>query len=249
MPHPLSSQSDRLERERLEQLGLATAAVSHDFNNLLAEISGYCSLALHDPANAQANLVHLKNATGRAEQLCRQLMDYAAGKFTLAPVAIDRILCECLAAFGRQYVDVSIHYSTGGDVPQVLGNLVECRRIFANLFKNAAEAMDYDGKLAVSVELEDCPARRFAPGMEDKNFLADQYVVISISDTGCGMDDISRRRIFEPDFTTKQEGHGLGLHAVIAAMREHHGAIDCQSKPGFGTTFTLFFPVGQPSAN
>ncbi len=244
-------ETQMLQAQKLESLGLLAGGIAHDFNNLLTGIMGHTSLALLDlPPNheLQPHLTAIDQASQRAAELCNQLLAYAGrGQRSREPVDLSALVREMgsiLRLPASRSGQVTISYDLAPNLPAVVVEATQIRQVVLNLLTNAIEALGERGGAVVlrtgTVTLSAADVRRLnlmpavAPG---------QYVTISVSDTGIGMNEATLRRIFDPFFSTKPKGHGLGLAAVQGIVRRHQGAIQVESTPGIGSTFTVYLPA------
>lgn len=247
---------DQLQHtQRLESLGVLAGGVAHDFNNLLMAIQGNADLALCDlPSESPARrpLCEVLRASQSAADLCRQILTYAGrGRLDLQPVDLSELVPE----IGRM-LEVSVSHKARlqvclePDLPPVLGDPTQLRQILMNLILNASEAMaERGGEIRVSIAATSCGRAELGAALLGESCAPGQYLVLEVSDTGCGMDAETVRRIFEPFFSTKTLGRGLGLAAVLGIVRGHRGALRVDSEPGQGTRFRVFLPVlGGPLA-
>jgi two-component system cell cycle sensor histidine kinase/response regulator CckA len=248
--------SDISEREDLEQqfrqaqkmeaVGRLAGGVAHDFNNLLTAITGYADLLLCDPGITdamQADLTEIANAADRAATLTRQLLAFAR-KQVLQPRVLDlNALVGDLAKMIRRLIgeDIELTMMLDPALKSVEADPGQIEQVIMNLAVNARDAMPQGGELVIgtaNVELDRAQASQrlgIEPG---------PYVMLSIRDTGMGMDAETLGHLFEPFFTTKGQGKGtgLGLSTVFGIVRQHKGAILPRSEPGRGTTFEVYLP-------
>ena len=238
-----------LEAQRMESLAVLAGGVAHDFNNLLVGILGNADLALMElspESPARARIEGIELASRRAADLARQMLAYSGkGRFVVDRMDLHTLLKEIShlleATITRRAV---VKYSFADLLPPVRGDATQIRQVLMNLMTNAAEAIeDNTGIITVGTALVDhrgdqrfdaWPAGYLEPG---------HYAVVSVSDTGAGMDEATRRRIFDPFFTTKFTGRGLGLAAVLGIIKGHGGAIRVQSQPGRGSRFEVLLPA------
>jgi PAS domain S-box-containing protein len=237
------------QAQKMESLGVLAGGIAHDFNNLLMAIQGHAELALEEipPASpARGDLNEITTATQRAADLCRQMLAYAGkASFTLERVGLRDLVEEMMHLLKTSISKkATLVLNLERGLPPIKADPSQIRQIVMNLIINAAEAIgDRDGVVTVSVGA----ARR------DKEFLRNTelhddlppglYVHLVVTDTGIGMDAGTRSRIFEPFFSTKFTGRGLGLAAVLGIVRAHKGALKVYSEPGKGTTFKVLFPA------
>ena len=237
------------ERQRLESIGLLAGGVAHDFNNLLCAITGNASLLQTRLGQSQTNYPELQSvvdASQRAADLTRQLLAYAGkGKFIVQLVDLSvmaRDLINLLRASISRLINLEMDLEEG--LPCIETDPAQIHQVLMNLIINAGEAIGQNqvGTIRVITRCE----RLSEPQNEDvQDVLPDSYVLLKISDTGCGMDDRTQSKIFDPFFTTKSMGRGLGLSAVSGIVRSHRGTLRVNSSPGRGTTFSVWFPAVQ----
>jgi len=237
------------QAQKLESLGVLAGGIAHDFNNILAIIIGHCSLAEMNPDRAGEHIPPIEKAADRAAELCRQMLAYA-GKTTFSLTKVDMAalvdeMVQMLKATISQNVVIKTVLST--DVPVIYGDASQLRQIVMNLIINASEAIgDVQGIIQVSLAREAINAGQAVVDHLGKVIPPGCYARLEISDTGCGMDDETKRRIFEPFYTTKFTGRGLGMSAVLGIIKAHNGAMQLVSKPGEGSVFTIYLPI-EPS--
>jgi PAS domain S-box-containing protein len=240
------------QAQRLESLGVLAGGIAHDFNNILAIILGYCGLTRMDYEKAEHNITEIEKAVERAAALCRQMLAYA-GKATLsqAPVVMWVLVDEVatmLKATIRQNVVIKTCYSP--DLPSIIGDASQLRQIVMNLIINASEAIgESQGEVCVSLSKALIKAGLAEKDYNGKTIPPGEYVYMEVTDSGCGMDDETRRRIFEPFYTTKFTGRGLGMSAVLGIITMHKGALQLSSQSGHGTTFKVYLPAQIGTAN
>jgi PAS domain S-box-containing protein len=214
------------ETQKLESLGLLAGGVAHDFNNLLTGILANASLAqVESPHPALDDIV---KATQRAAALSRQLLAYA-GTSSMQPVSLDlsahvREIAELIRAAVPRKVAVQLDLEPS--LPPAKVDPTQFQQVIMNLLINGAEAIPESGGIVKIATKAD-----------------DQGVSVEISDTGSGMDEAMRSQIFDPFFSTKGKGRGLGLAAVRGIVRAHRGTLTIESTPGQGTTFRIRFPA------
>lgn len=246
----------RLAREQMEQtqklesLGVLAGGIAHDFNNLLVGMMGNASLAadiLPESSPAQPMLAGVIAASERAAKLTQQLLAYA-GRETrkVGAVDLDSMIAEIvplLHAGIPRTVDLNLELA--GNLPPVEGDEGQLQQIVMNLVINGAEAVAPGATGSVTVKTELRPPteneKRHAviplPGRPAR------FVAVSVRDTGCGMDQTTAARIFDPFYTTKFTGRGLGLSAVLGIVRAHSGTLILETAPGKGTNFMVFLPA------
>jgi two-component system, cell cycle sensor histidine kinase and response regulator CckA len=242
---------EKLEQElrqaqKMEAIGQLAGGVAHDFNNLLSVILGYTVLAIDGlPATdpLRPDLEEIAKAARRASELTRQLLAFSR-KQVLKPRILD--LNQVVTGLERMLrrvvgdaVSVSIHRAA--DLGRTLADPGQIEQVLMNLIVNARDAMPTGGALSIDTRNAELDA---AYASERHGVNPGSYVVLSVSDTGVGMDETTRARIFEPFFTTKDQGKGtgLGLSTVWAIAHQSGGHVEAHSAPGRGTTLTLYLP-------
>jgi len=229
-----------LKARKLESLGILAGGIAHDFNNLLTGIMGNISLSkmFADPAGkAYARLEEAEKACERATGLTHQLLTFARGGEPIKKVVSIGQILEESAGFVLRGSNVRCEFSLPQDVWAVEIDEGQMSQVFNNLFINADQAMPEGGTITVLME-------NVTAGPSDALPLRDgRYVRISIRDQGCGISDEDLPKIFDPYFTTKQKGRGLGLSTVYSIVQNHQGHLDVQSTVGVGTVFHLYLPA------
>lgn len=235
---------DQLRRaQQLETVGTLALGIAHDINNILTPISAYADLleaAVPAASDAREFVTEIQTASARAADLVRRILATSrTGEQAREPVSLQvvaREVCRLLAAsLGAR---IEIRAQIDADCPLVLGDATQAHQALLNLGTNAGHAMRPDGGvLTVIVTRSTFPAT-------SSNADA-PCVLVSVSDTGHGMDEETVARIFDPFFTTKGvgEGTGLGLWVVHGVVKNAGGSVTVQSTPGQGTTFNLYFPI------
>ncbi|MFC1509895.1 PAS domain S-box protein, partial [Candidatus Omnitrophota bacterium] len=237
-----------LHTQKLESLGVLAGGIAHDFNNLLVAILGNAELALMDMAPESPvyeSVEEIKNASVRASELTRQMLAYSGkGQFVVKAIDINRLIDEM-----GHILEVSISknavlkYNFYKNLPSVYADASQIRQIIMNLIINASEAIgEKSGIITISTGLIDAK-RDYLSQIRIDEFLSEgYYVFIEVSDTGCGMDKEVQDKLFDPFFSTKFTGRGLGLSAVQGIVRGHTGAIKVYSEPEKGSTFKILLP-------
>ena len=247
--------NERLQQiQKLESLGLLAGGIAHDFNNLLTGIMGNASLVLEDlpPATAQrADLQKVLDATQRAATLTRQLLAYAGkGRFVIEPLDLSGVVREISGLIQSSIPrTVALRLQLETDLPLIDGDAAQIQQLVMNLVINGAEAItDNVGTVSVATSIQDVDQAYLLQSFGPTEISPGRYVRLEVSDTGCGMDEATTARIFDPFFSTKFAGRGLGLAAVLGIVRGHKGALRVYSTPGKGSTFKLLFPVSKSTA-
>ena len=237
------------QSQKLESLGVLAGGIAHDFNNLLTSILGNCSLcalALPEGSPVQAYLRQIDQASARAADLTRQMLAYAGkGRLAVQMLDLNWLLLgmqPLLEAAGGREAGLAMDLAPG--LPELLGDPDQLQQVVLNLVTNAREAVAGGGTVTVRTGSREvarpllgaqAPAMPIPPGA---------YVTLEVLDPGCGMAPDLLNRIFEPFFSTKFTGRGLGLPAVLGIVRGHGGGIQVESEPGRGSCFRVLLPAG-----
>ncbi len=236
------------EVQRLESLGVLAGGIAHDFNNLLTTILGNAELVdreLPESAPQHERLHHVEVAARHASDLCRQMLAYS-GRGALERRRIDLVeLSRDMTDLMQASIAKSIVLRTrlAGSL-HVRGDASQLRQVVLNLVVNAAEAIgERDGTIELGLDRVRLTRRELDATALGHELDEGEYVALRVSDDGCGMDEATRARIFDPFFSTKFVGRGLGLAVVMGIVRGHDGTIDIQSQPGAGTTVRIWFPL------
>jgi two-component system cell cycle sensor histidine kinase/response regulator CckA len=243
-----------LQRQKLESLGLLAGGIAHDFNNLLTAILGSTSAALHSLAAehpAHHDLDNVTRAARRAANLTRQLLAYSGkGHFDVRRVDLTRHtreLTTLLETTIPKLVQLRMELAEG--LPPIEADVGQLQQVLMNLVLNAAEAIgDERGTVLVTTGLLDVDRHYAATLWAQAPIEPGSYVYLEVHDTGGGMDEATQARIFDPFFSTKFTGRGLGLAAVQGIVRAHRGALKVYSTVGKGTTFKVLFPAAEGTA-
>ncbi len=237
-------QEQLLRSQRMEAIGTLTGGIAHDFNNLLMPILGYTEAVIEDLGPDHPNTEDLRmvqDAAARAARLTRQLLSFSRRQvLQLDVLDLNRHVLDLVKMLERIIgEDIELHTRLAPDLWPVKADAGQLQQVLMNLAINARDAMPHGGQLVVETQNASIGpdyARTHYP-MEPGD-----YVLLAVSDTGCGMDEATRERVFEPFFTTKREGTGLGLSTVYGIVKQHGGYIWVYSEPGQGTTFKIYLP-------
>jgi len=235
-----------LHTQKLESLGVLAGGIAHDFNNILAIIMGYCNLIKMDYESAEINIPEMEKAVERAAGLCRQMMSYAGkAEIIKAQVNMKTLVDETVAMLKAtlpQNAEIKPDLST--HIFHVIGDVSQLRQIVMNLIINASEAIGKDrGVIHVSLANELVTASQPVTDYNGKAIPPGEYVCLEVTDNGCGMDEETKWRVFEPFYTTKFSGRGLGMSATLGIINSHNGALQLFTQVGQGTTFKIYLPV------
>ncbi|HEY6555108.1 MAG TPA: ATP-binding protein, partial [Vicinamibacteria bacterium] len=240
------------QAQKLEAVGRLAGGIAHDFNNLLTVITGFAELARDDATtspSARACIDEIAKAADRASALTRQVLAFSRQQVVLpASLDVNTVVADIERMLHRLIgEDIALSFQPGPGLWPVLADRGQLEQVMVNLAVNARDAMPDGGQLTIAtanVELDEAFTRAHAgtrPG---------PHVLLTVADTGTGMDAETRARIFEPFFTTKarDKGTGLGLATVYGIMKQSDGHIEIDTAPGQGTTFRLYFPrVDEPA--
>jgi len=234
--------------QKLESLGVLSGCIAHDFNNLLMGILGNTSLALMElqaGSPARESVEQIQTVALRAAELTNQMLAYSGkSQSVIKPMNLANIVREM-----AHLLEVSIPkkikmiYNFSTKMPLIEGDPVQVRQVVMNLIINASDAIgDKYGTITLSIREQDCDSEFLSSCFVGDEQKEGKYLCLSISDTGCGMNDETKAKIFNPFFTTKITGRGLGLAAVLGIVRAHKGALKVYSEEGKGTSFEVLFP-------
>jgi len=231
--------------QKLESIGVLAGGIAHDFNNLLHVILGNADLArLQLPGESPAieHLDEVIRATQRAGELTQQLLAYSGrGSVEIRRLDLSEEVRE-MAILLRTAISkqATLVWDLSPGLPAITADPTQVRQVVMNLITNASDALgDAPGGITLRTGL----VEEGSEGMESQPF-----VYLEVTDTGCGMDTATLQQIFDPFFSTKFTGRGLGLAAVMGIVESHHGHIRIRTAPGEGTTFRLLFPAAPDSA-
>jgi PAS domain S-box-containing protein len=235
------------QAQRLDALGQLAGGIAHDFNNILTGVMAYTELALmeaHRPAEVKKHLTEVRKAGERAKDLVRQILTFSRQQQQeRKPVRLHTTIREAVKLLRSTLPKtMGIESDIESNAPVVLADLTQIHQVMLNLCTNAAHAMrGKAGRLTVTLSTA---VLEVTSGVGSAGLRPGRHALITVSDTGHGMDEAVRARIFEPFFTTKApgEGTGLGLSVVHGIIEDHDGAITVESSVGEGTTFRLYFP-------
>jgi PAS domain S-box-containing protein len=235
------------QAQKMESIGTLAGGIAHDFNNILSAIIGYAELALNDtsdPSRVREELKGILKAGDRAKELVSQILTFCRkADSTYSPLVISTVIKESLKML-RSAIPTSIEIRQDiMDPGLVLSDVTNIHQIMMNLCTNAAHSMEENGGI-----LEVSLKKVNIIGEVAERVLgipSGPYGRLTVSDTGHGITPEVLARIFEPYFTTKEQGRGtgLGLSVVHGIVKNHKGAITCTSEPGKGTTFAIYLPI------
>lgn len=239
-----------MQKQKMESIGVLAGGIAHDFNNLLVALTAQSALALAktpEQCLSRKHIIKTQEAADKATQLTKQLLAYSGkGRFEVVPVDLNEEIEKNVHLFQVAVAkNVAITTSFDSGLPTVMADKGQMQQILMNLIINGAEAVgERGGSVKIKTgqnwlgqdELKRLPFFLLPPA-------PGKFVTVSISDDGVGMSEDVMAKIFDPFFSTKFTGRGLGLAAVSGIVRSHNGGMIVESVPEKGTTFVLFFPV------
>ena len=236
-----------LKAQKMEAIGTLAGGIAHDFNNILTVILGDAQLISMDidPANPHYELAkEIENRVKAGANLTKQLLGFArSGKYEIKSINLNEVVRESSTTFGRAKKEITLHRKLQKNLPPIEADRGQIEQVLMNLYVNAAYAMPSGGDLYLKTRVianEDTQGKHFS--VEPAN-----HVLLSVTDTGVGMDKETLERIFDPFFTTRKMGRGtgLGLASVYGIIKAHKGYIKVESEQDRGTTFKIYFPVSE----
>ncbi len=239
-----------IQAQKMEAIGTLAGGIAHDFNNLLMVIQGNVSLMLLDtpPTHSHYEMLRMiEKQVHSGSKLTSQLLGYARkGRYEVKPINLNLLIEETSEAFGRTRKNITLHLDLAKDLRPCQADQGQIEQVLMNLFVNAADAMPGGGDLFLKttyVNYQEIKGRLYTP-------IPGDYVLLTVTDTGMGMDSKTLGRIFDPFFTTKElgRGTGLGLATVYGIIKGHGGYIEVESEKGHGSTFKVYLPASAQQA-
>jgi two-component system cell cycle sensor histidine kinase/response regulator CckA len=233
------------QAQKMEAIGTLAGGIAHDFNNLLMAIQGNTSLMLLNTHRTHPHYEMVKNIEKQVQsgaKLTKQLLGYARkGNYEVKPTNLKKLVEETSDTFRRAKKEITIHQDLAEDTFAIEADQGQIEQLLLNLYVNAADAMPGGGDLYLKTN------NVTHDHMRGKLYQAKpgKYVLLTVTDTGIGIDKEAKERIFEPFFTTKEMGRGtgLGLASAYGIVKSHAGYIDVESEKGCGTTFNIHLPA------
>ncbi|MBL0311493.1 MAG: PAS domain S-box protein [Holophagaceae bacterium] len=238
-----------LHAQKLESLGILAGGIAHDFNNLLTAMLGNLNLAemnLAENSPALPYLATIEKTVMKASDLTKQMLAYSGkGRFVVMPHDLNTVVQEMLHLLQVSITKkVSLQLDLAPDLPAFQADVSQIQQVVMNLVTNASDAMgDSEGTISIGTRRMDLDSNSISGAFPNQTLAPGPYVVLEVSDNGCGMDPEIQAKIFDPFFTTKVSGRGLGLSAMLGIIRGHQGGILIQSERGKGSSFQLYFPA------
>jgi len=238
-----------LHAQKLESLGVMAGGIAHDFNNLLMAVLGNLDLALLEllPGGAARPFIEQAlRATRRGADLTRQMLAYSGkGRFVITRIDLSELVRENTNLFRTaisRTVTMIVHLTR--EASSIEADPGQLQQVIMNLITNAAEAIgEQTGVITLTTGLEDFDAAYLSGSRLSEKPAPGRFAFVEVSDTGCGMDEEIQQRLFDPFFSTKFTGRGLGMAAVLGIVRGHGGAILLRSAIGHGSTIRVLFPA------
>jgi two-component system, cell cycle sensor histidine kinase and response regulator CckA len=237
------------QAQKMEVLGRLAGGVAHDFNNMLMVLGGCSDLldrALPTDSPARLYLNQIQRTTEKAAAITKQLLAFSRKQILeMKPMDLHEALTSSEFMLPRLLgSDIELSFQHEAAHSWIVGDASQVEQVIANLAINSRDAMPEGGRLTISTANAD----RLPEGAATVTTSVDRWVVLSVTDSGCGMDDKTRAQIFEPFFTTKPlgKGTGLGLATVYGIVQQSNGHIHVRTAPGQGTTFEIYFPAVEP---
>jgi PAS domain S-box-containing protein len=233
--------------QRMEAIGTLAGGIAHNFNNLLMGMQGNVSMMLLDTDSDHPNyerLTNIEKMVQSGSKLTSQLLGYArGGRYEVRPISFNQLVKETSDTFDITKKDITVHQDIDKDLFGIIADQGQIEQVLLNLYVNAADAMPQGGDLflkTVNVTHEDMKGKPYTPKPGN-------YALLTVRDTGVGMDKKTLDCIFDPFFTTKglAKGTGLGLASVYGIIKAHGGYIDVYSEKGHGTTFYIYLPASE----
>jgi PAS domain S-box-containing protein len=243
--HQKSLEAQLLHAQKMESIGTMAGGVAHDFNNLLMGIMGNVSLLLRDKLPQDRDYKRLESIGQFAQSgsdLTRQLLGFAkGGKYEVNVINLNRLIEKNTKMFARTHKEIKVRTSLTNDLWVVEADHSQIDQVLYNMYVNAWQAMENGGDLTVTTSNRTLNQSDTTP----HGIKAGDYVQITVTDSGIGMDAETIQRIYDPFFTTKERGRGtgLGLASAYGIIKNHSGLIRVFSKPNQGTTFYIFLPA------
>jgi signal transduction histidine kinase len=238
-------QNQLQQTQKMEAIATLAGGIAHQFNNILSGITGNTELLendYQDDGNIRKHTARILNSAHRMARLNDQLLAHArGGKYRPSQVTLSQLVRDTLDVLKpglNPRIDVATDFQT--DIPLVMADLTQFQMVFSAVLNNAYEAIDDNGHIRISLSQEafDAAYTDNHPGLNPG-----RYVVLTVEDDGKGMDDDTKGRIFEPFYTTKHQGRGLGMAAVYGIVKNHDGWIGVESTVGKGTSVRILLPV------
>ncbi len=237
------------EGQKYESLGMLAGGIAHEFNNILTGILGNANLArmqLEPESRLESHLEQIETSAIRAAELCKQMLAYAGkGKYFVQPQNINNLLRDC-----KQLLKLSVNKGIIVDfclkegLPNISADATQIRQIFLNLVTNASDAIGHrSGVIRLSTGMQRVTSHDASTMIYSPESFSGDFVFLEVEDNGVGLTEPAQEKLFDPFFSTKPGGRGLGLAAVLGIVRAHQGAIQVSSELGAGTKIKILLPA------
>jgi len=234
------------QAQKMEAVGALAGGIAHDFNNLLTAIQGHISiiqLKTDLEPFLEKKFSRIEKIIARGANLTKQLLGFArGGKYQIEALDLNQVISDSIELFARTHKELTINTSLAHDLKRIEADHGQIDQVLLNLYVNAWQAMQ-SNQQGIKLTIETCNFE--VDKLHHLELTPGNYVRVSISDNGCGMNSETLKRIFEPFFSTKQRGQGtgLGLSSVYGIIKNHSGTITVYSEEEIGTTFNIFLPA------
>ena len=245
-----------LHAQKLESLGILAGGIAHDFNNLLMAILGNLDLALQKlspVSTARLNVEQSAQAARRATDLTRQMLAYSGkGMFVVKAMDLSELVEENAHLFRSSVArTATVDIRLDSSLPPIEADAGQVQQVIMNLITNASESIgEKAGTITIATGVQECDEQCLERSRIEEVPDAGRFVYLEVSDTGCGMNEQTQQRLFDPFFSTKAAGRGLGMSAILGIVRGHGGALLVESAVNRGTSIRILFPAiaGAPAA-
>lgn len=236
------------QTQKLESLGVLAGGIAHDFNNLLTGILGNSDILLHElpeKPGIQKRILEIKKAAKMASELTSQMLAYSGrGSFIIEQINLNALITDMASLLEASISKkVKLQFNLLEHIPLIKGDATQIRQIIINLILNGSDAIDNNGIIIIKTS----EVRLIQSDIESLtmkyHLTSGNYVSLEVIDSGCGIENDKLEQIFDPFYTTKFTGRGLGLAAVSGIIRSHNAGLLVNSKIGKGTWFKIYFPV------
>lgn len=242
-----------LHADKLKSLGVLAGGIAHEYNNILATLIGNLDLAMMDlepTSPVHASLREAATAARRASNLTQQMLAYSGrGRFSIAPVDLSELVSG-MAVLLRASISkkASVRFVLAPELPRIEADAPQLQQVIMNLITNASEALgDRPGLITITTRQRDATNELLAQYHFGQPQPPATFIELEVRDSGCGMDETVRARLFDPFFSTKFTGRGLGMSVVLGVVRGHQGGIQVTSQPGKGTSVSVLLPAAAES--
>ena len=236
--------------QRLESLGVLAGGIAHDFNNLLAIIMGNTALVTQKITMPEPHiskyLHNIMSSSEKAAALCQQMLAYSGqGKLENKTLSLNNIIQSISTLLQTSIAkQTTLSFDLAQDLPLCQGDEAQLQQVIMNLIINASESLNQTvGTVSIKTEVQTLSQQDIEALSVHQHVKPGLYIHLKISDTGCGMSQTTLNKIFDPFYTTKFQGRGLGMSAVLGIIQSHHCGMHIESEEGKGSTFHVYFPA------